>query len=62
MKNMEQLRFMVDLDWKIRFSGFDKIFSDADYFGKFMAFLHTETGRKWLTKENGLAFKEWQEG
>jgi len=60
MSNMEELKFMVDLNWKIRFKGFDRIFSDTSYFEQFMEFLNTDTGKKWLTKENGLAFKEWQ--
>ena len=61
MSRMEELKFMVDLDWKIRFEGFDRMFSKASYFEEFMKFLDTDTGKMWIIKENGIAFKEWQE-
>ncbi|KKL65459.1 hypothetical protein LCGC14_2154760 [marine sediment metagenome] len=61
MSRMEKLKFMVDLNWRIRFDGFDHIFSETLFFEKFIKFLTTDTGKKWLTKENGLKYVKWQE-
>lgn len=62
MSKMEELKFMVDLDWRMRFEKIDKIFSNHDFFERFFAWLSTDTGKKWLTKENGRRYLEWQTG
>ncbi len=61
MSRMEELKFMVDLDWRIRFEGFDRIFLETLLLERFIKFLVTDTGKKWLTKENGLKYVKWQE-
>jgi len=62
MKRMEQLKFMVDLNWRIRFEKLDNIFSCSKFIIQFNRFMTTETGRKWLTSEEGKKFQLWQEG
>jgi hypothetical protein len=57
---MEQLKFMVDMDWRIRFEKMDKIFSNLDFVSQFQEFLHTEVGKKWLKSENGQKYIKWQ--
>lgn len=60
MSKMEELRFMVNLDWRIRFEKMDKIFSEHKFFEQFFSWMSTETGKKWLTKENGRRYLQWQ--
>ena len=62
MKRMEQLKFMVDLNWKIRFKKLDDIFACSNFIIQFNEFITTETGKKWITKKEGKKFVEWQEG
>ncbi len=59
---MEQLKFMVDLNWKIRFEKMDNIFHRAEFLIEFNQFIHTEIGQKWLKSEEGQKFIKWQEG
>lgn len=59
-KIMDQLKFMVDLNWKIRFEKMDDIFSHPDFMIELNSFLATDTGKKWLKSENGKRYLEWQ--
>jgi len=59
-KRMEQLEFMVDLNWKMRFNKLDKIFDDPKISDKLHKFLETEVGKNWLNSENGKRYLEWQ--
>lgn len=61
-KRMEQLKFMVDLNWRLYSEKFDKIFANSDFIIQFNQFLATEVGQKWLTSEYGKKYIEWQEG
>ena len=58
---MEQLTFMVELNWKMYSEKLDKILARTEYLIQFNQFLNTETGQKWLTSENGKKFIAWQE-
>lgn len=61
MKRMEQMKFMVELDWKMRFEKLDKIFHRPEFLMEFTRFLNTEYGKKWINSENGKRFTQWQE-
>lgn len=58
---MEQLKFMVDLNWRMYSEKLDKIFSDPKFLLEFNNFLPTETGKKWLKTTEGLKFVKWQD-
>lgn len=62
MKKMEQLKFMVDLNWRIRFEKLDDIFACSSFIIRFNEFITTDTGKKWLNSNEGKQFTEWQEG
>lgn len=59
-KRMDQLKFMVDLNWRMRFEQLDNIFCNPYLLIELNRFLETETGKKWLNSENGKKYLEWQ--
>ncbi len=61
MKRMEQMKFMVDLNWKMRFEKLDNIFARPEFIIQFNQFINTEYGKKWISSENGQRYIKWQE-
>jgi len=61
MKRMEQMKFMVDLDWKMRVEKMENIFYRSEFLIQFTQFLNTEFGKKWIQSENGQRYIKWQE-
>ena len=59
---MEQMKFMVDLDWRMRSEKMDNIFYRPEFLIQFTQFLNTEFGKKWIQSENGQRYIKWQEG
>lgn len=60
MKKFEQLKFMVDLNWHIRFGRLNYMFAKTDFVCSFSEFIHTDTGKKWVDSEEGKKYLEWQ--
>jgi len=61
MKKIEELKFMVDLNWRIRWEKMDHIFNNSTFVIQFNEFLNTVSGKKWLETEEGKKYQLWQQ-
>jgi len=62
MKRIDQLKFKVDLDWKIRFNRLDDIFASSEFLLLFAEWIKTDIGHQWLESNDSKKYKEWQMG
>lgn len=57
---LEILQFQAELNTRLIKEDFEEIFSDEIFFSRFLDFLATPTGAKWMNKKNGKRYKAWQ--
>ncbi len=63
---MERLKFGAELNWKLHTKNYkkvlDELFHKPEFHDQFLEFLHSDEGKKWLGKEGGQKYLEWQHG
>ena len=60
-KTLERLEFMGKMNQRLIRESFDKLFADEDFTFKFVDFISSSVGKKWLAKPKGKLYIEWQE-
>jgi hypothetical protein len=60
-KVVERLEFMGKMNQRLRKESFDQLFEDEEFTSKFVDFVSSAQGKKWLTKPQGRLFIWWQE-
>jgi hypothetical protein len=60
-KTLDRLEFMAVVNERMRKEPFEKLFEDEDFTDKFLDFISSSTGRKWLSRPKGRKYVRWQE-